>query len=145
MLQMTAINISDFYLQSAVAYPGWYQIYVPFTIIFAYYLLLVFSLFRNDDNKLPGAGTRIWGAVLIFISFVLITLPMAAKFTDFDSDTISSIQGRYFIPLIPMLCMGIGTKHIKADASFYKKVEFGTAYIGFIYFGFCMLKLFNAI
>ena len=145
MLQMTAINISDFYLQSAVAYPGWYQIYVPFTIIFAYYLLLVFSLFRNDDNKLPGVGTRIWGAVLIFISFVLITLPMAAKFTDFDSDTISSIQGRYFIPLIPMLCMGIGTKHIKADASFYKKVEFGTAYIGFIYFGFCILKLFGAI
>ena len=145
MLQMTAINISDFYLQSAVAYPGWYQIYVPFTIIFTYYLLLIFSLFRNDDNKLPGTGTKIWSAVLIFISCVLITLPMAAKFTDFDSDTISSIQGRYFIPLIPMLCMGIGTKHIKAEASFYKKVEFGTAYIGFIYFGFCILKLFNAI
>lgn len=145
MLQMTAINISDFYLQSAVAYPGWYQIYVPFSIVCVYYLLLVFSLFRNDDKKFIGLGTKVWMAVLILASVVLITLPMAAKYTNADSDTISSVQGRYFLPLIPVLCMGLRTRHIKADESFYKKILFGTGYVSFVYFGFCMLKLFSAI
>ncbi len=145
MIQMTAINISDFYFQSLVAYPGWYQIYVPFSIVCVYYLLLVFSLFRNDDNKYLSLSTKVWTAVLIFMSCVLITLPMAAKYTNADSDTISSVQGRYFLPLIPILCMGLRTRHIKADESFYKKVLFGTGYVSFVYFGFCILKLFAAI
>lgn len=145
MLQITAINISDFYVHSLVAYPGWYQIYVPVTVVSIYYLLLIFSLFRNDNNKFLGTGTKVWMGILIFISCVLITLPMAAKFTNPDSETIDSIQGRYFLPLIPILVMGLRTKHIKADPSFFKKVEFGTAYIGFVFFGFCILKLFGAI
>lgn len=145
MLQMTAVNISDFYIHSLVAYPGWYQIYVPVTVVSVYYLLLIFSLFRNDDNTFLGTGTKVWMGILIFLSCVLITLPMAAKFTNPDSETIDSIQGRYFLPLIPILVMGLRTKHIKADPSFFKKVEFGTAYMGFVFFGFCILKLFGAI
>ena len=146
MFQMTAVEVSDFYLRSLIAYPGWYQIYVPFTVFSVYYLLLIFSMARKDgENRFPGTGTRIWAAVLMIISVLLITLPMASKFTNPGSDTISSIQGRYFIPLIPMLCMGIRMKHVTADDSLYNKVLFGTVYMSFLFFGFCFLELFNAI
>ena len=83
--------------------------------------------------------------VSFIISVILITLPMAAKFTDIDSDTISSIQGRYFLPLMPLLCMGLRIKHLEADESLMGKVQWGTCYIGFIFFGFCFLKIFGAI
>ena len=146
MLQMTAIEISDFYMHSMVAYPGWYQIYVPVTITTSFYLMLFMSLTRRKgEDRFPGMGIKIYGAVLIIISVILITLPMAAKFTDIDSDTISSIQGRYFLPLMPLLCMGLRIKHLEADESLMGKVQWGTCYIGFIFFGFCFLKIFGAI
>ncbi len=146
MLQMTAIEISDFYMHSMVAYPGWYQIYVPVTITTSFYLMLFMSLTRRKgEDRFPGMGIKIYGAVLIIISVILITLPMAAKFTDIDSATISSIQGRYFLPLMPLLCMGLRIKHLRADESLMGKVQWGTCYIGFIFFGFCFLKIFGAI
>jgi len=146
MLQMTVVRISDFYVHSLVAYPGWYQIYVPVLIVAVYYLLLIFTLMRRKDETCNiGNGTRVLGVCLMILSCLLITLPMAARFTDPASETVDSIQGRYFLPLIPLLAMGLRTKHITSDDTLQKKVLFGAGYIGFLFFGFCCLKIFSAI
>lgn len=146
MLQMTAIKNSDFYIHSMVAYPGWYQIYVPVIIVSTFYLLLIFSLVRGKDEKpFISTGTKVFGVVLILISCLLITLPMAAKYTDPGSETVDSIQGRYFLPLVPVILMGLRTKHIKADESFQGKVLWGAGFMSFLFYAFCFLTLFNAI
>ncbi|MCR5592612.1 MAG: DUF2142 domain-containing protein [Saccharofermentans sp.] len=146
MFAMTMIEIMDFYIRSLVAYPGWYQIYVPTSIISAYYLLLIFSTVRNTgDKKYLSTGTKIWFAVFMGMSCILMTFPMAAKFTSLGSETIEGIQGRYFLPLVPLFCLGFRMKLVNADSAFFKKILWGGAYISFLFFGFCFLDLFSAI
>ena len=146
MFMMTLIKISDFYVHSLVAYPGWYQIYPPVLLVSAYYLLLLFTLLRRDGEKMIwNRGTRILMTALILLSSLLITFPMAAGFTSPESETISSIQGRYFLPLLPLICMCLRSSRIRTDDRLYGKVMFGAGYMGFIFFGFCFLKLFQAI
>jgi Predicted membrane protein len=146
MFAMTAIEIMDFYIRSLVAYPGWYQIYVPTSIISAYYLLLIFSTVRNkDDKQFLSPGTRIWFVIFMGMSCILMTFPMAAKFTNPGSETIDGIQGRYFLPLVPLFCLGFRMKLVNADSAFFKKILWGGAYISFLFFGFCFLDLFSAI
>ena len=146
MLVMNAVSISDFYVHTLVAYPGWFQIYIPVTIVTAYYILLIFSMFRRKDEKgFPKAGLKLYGAILIIISCVLISLPMAAKFTNVDSDTVDSIQGRYFIPLIPFICLGLRSRHIRVDGQVTNKILYGAGYLSFLFFAYCLLKLFYAV
>lgn len=146
MLQMTAIRNSDFYVHSMGAYPGWYQIYVPVLIVASFYILLIFSLVRKKDEKaLFGTGTKVLGAALVITSCLLITLPMAAGFTDPMSETVDSIQGRYFLPLVPFVFMGLRTKHITDDGRLSGKVMWGAGFMSFLFYAFCFLKIFNAI
>ena len=146
MLIMSAIEIADFYIHSLVAYIGWYQIYVPVSIVSVYYILLISSLAREKDEKeFWSLSTKVWMGILVVISVVLITLPMAAKFTNPSSETVDNVQGRYFLPLLPFICLGLRTKHITADDSFKKKVVWGTCYVSFLFFGFFFLDLFSAI
>lgn len=146
MFAMTMIEITDFYIRSLVAYPGWYQIYVPTSIISAYYLLLIFSTVRNkEDKQFLGLGTKVWFGFLMVVSCILFTFPMASKFTSVGSETIDGLQGRYFLPLVPLFCLTFRMKLVSADKSFFNKVLFGGAYVSFLFFGFLFLDLFSAI
>ena len=146
MLYMTAVENIDFFIHSLVAYPGWYQIHVPVVIVSAYYLLLIFSLVRRkDEERFIGTGIKVWTVFLIFASIVLITLPMAAMFTNLGEDAIDSIQGRYFIPFVPLIALGIRMKNVTSDDSIGKKAAFGSCYMSFLFFAFCILKLFAAV
>lgn len=146
MLYMTFVECIDFFIHSMVAYPGWYQIHVPVIIVSSYYLLLIFSLVRrNNEVRFIGTGFKVWTAFLIVASIVLITLPMAAKFTNPGSDYVDSIQGRYFLPFIPLIALGIRMKNVTSDDSIGGKVMFGSCYMSFMFFAFCILRIFVAI
>ncbi len=146
MLQMSVIKISDFYIHSLVAYPGWYQFYIPETIVSVYYLLLLLSMIRTEgEEKKTGTALRVWGAFLMIVTFVLITLPMASKFTNVGSETIDNVQGRYFLPLVPLIVTALRTRHIKADPSFGLKIIWGAEYLSFLFFGYMFLTVFQAI
>ena len=143
---MTLIELIDYYVQGIVAYVGWYQIPIPVVMLMVYYVLLLFTMFRrnNEINDIPYT-TKLWGALLVFITCILVALPMAAKFTDPSDELIDGIQGRYFLPVLPIVCIGLRTKLITVDESVYKKVVYGSTYIGFMFFAFLFLKTFAAI
>ncbi|MBR1796743.1 MAG: DUF2142 domain-containing protein [Clostridiales bacterium] len=146
MLQLTVVQLTDYYLTGLVAYPGWYQIAPPMVVIMIYYILLLITLIRRrDEVSVISYGTKAWGAIIAFTVSILIALPMAASFTEPDSVIIDGIQGRYFLPLMPMLCMGLRTNLITAQDSVYKKVLFGSGYIGFLFFAYCFLTVFGVI
>ena len=80
MLHVTIFNKGSHYLEGLIAYPGSYEFHAPMNVIVIYVVLFVFSLFRTDDeHDMIGNGTRILGAVLITVSFILIELTMASK------------------------------------------------------------------
>lgn len=146
MLYMTFVESTDFFIHSMIAYPGWYQIHVPVIVVSAYYLLLIFSLVRKkNEERFIGTGIKVWTVFLILASFVLITLPMAAKFTNPGSDSVDSLQGRYFLPFIPLIALGIRMKNVTSDDTIGGKVMFGSCYMSFIFFAFCILRIFVAI
>jgi uncharacterized membrane protein len=81
---------------------------------------------------------------VIFLTFILLT-SMLLSYTPADTFYILGVQGRYFLPLVPFVFMGLRTKHITDDGRLSGKVLWGAGFMSFLFYAFCFLKIFNAI
>lgn len=93
----------DHYLSEMIASPlGWLEVEIPNIIILGFILVILLSLVKKQE-----VGRRISGAIqieAIFIVLATIGLIMVAtlNWTPIDSAKIIGIQGRYFLPILPL-------------------------------------------
>jgi len=96
----------DMYFQGYIGTFGWLDTKLPtWIIILSYTVLIIIALADNNaDIKIKG-----YHKIIIFISIVSITsLILLSQHLTWDcvgSDIIATIQGRYFIPVFPLLFM----------------------------------------
>lgn len=91
------------YLSEMIASPlGWLEVEIPNIIVLGFILVLLLSMVKNQET-----GRRIKYGVqvnVIFISMAVIALIMIAtlSWTSTTSGVIIGIQGRYFLPILPL-------------------------------------------
>lgn len=76
---------------------------VPYFCLFLLWGVLIVSALRRAGEHSPvKAGEKAWMAVLIGLSVILVLLSMLLGWTPKGFTYIAGIQGRYFLPILPL-------------------------------------------
>lgn len=112
-------NITFFYESMLGNCLGWLEICVPNFIMYGFTVLLFFSIvLREKENHPWNDRTRFWlvllsGSVVCILAFVFLL-----DMTPINSEVVLGIQGRYFLPILPLLLLAFQNKRIYVKASF---------------------------
>ncbi len=102
------VNLGDFYLKSMVAYFGWFQLEMPWLLALPYLILLLVCFIRKEDEPKPlKVYERLYSVLLFCIAFLLIELLLLIDHTPKGSGMVLGVQGRYFIPALPLIFLAI--------------------------------------
>ena len=130
LFKNTLLGYKDFYLQTMVGTFGWLDSAVSFTFVTIFFMMLFYiNIFQSEESIRLQEGftvkNRIYMVILslmmfgfIFISmiswsFYLAGLDLDAGIPQFRQylyqiDYMLGVQGRYFIPFLPMLVISLG-------------------------------------
>ena len=128
----TIFTNTTFYLNSLVGGSlGYYSIDIDWIFIVAIYMLLIYALIPNTNDRYTiKKRTSIAGVVLTTISALLVVLACIG-WTPTYYLTIYGIQGRYFLPLIPLLLCSIFTGS-KSKIQKIKDTDKTTIFVAFL-------------
>lgn len=117
MVVTTIYAKGDFDLFTTLGYSlGSFQdgLISPFWCMVPFIIILLFAAIRVEGERQLSAGLR---AVMIVVFFAVTFFTAIAMFLDFTkigSEVIEGVQGRYFLPVLPLLLFGIQGKNIVA-------------------------------
>ena len=108
---------------------GWFQVNTSYPDYVSFFLLLglcLASICSHDDDYVLPSIARCGFGVFFLISAAGIVLSMWLAWTSADSKIIEGVQGRYFIPVLPVLMLALRPKGMRADYSFAFPLVIGT-------------------
>lgn len=81
---------------------------VPYVVVMTLSLCLLGLAFRNPGESLYfSGGQRIWIGVVCAGCAGLVMLSMLIAWTPLSSRVINGVQGRYFLPFLPVLLLAL--------------------------------------
>lgn len=99
------VTQSNFYLMSIVGFFGWFEIPLPFSLVMMY-LLLIWIVALLDKNKIKiNSNQKLINLGIILVGFISIFTLEYLTWNSVGSNFIEGIQGRYFIPFLPVLAL----------------------------------------
>ena len=100
----------------------------------------------SDREEYTGfaltAGRRIWILLLIIAGTVLIFLAMLLGFTEKGSDYVTGLQGRYFLPYLPLVMLLLRSDRLRSLFSDHSLIWAGT-YLNLLTFFQILCAYFN--
>ncbi|MEO5356698.1 MAG: DUF2142 domain-containing protein [Nitrospirae bacterium YQR-1] len=105
MLGLTYSSCFNGYMIQLIGKLGWTDTYLPKLLIYSYYLTLILTALTEQTHnniKINAAHKTLMGMISI-LTIVLITTLMFITWTPPEEKIIYDIQGRYFIPLTPLI------------------------------------------
>jgi uncharacterized membrane protein len=104
-------NIDDYLMGIVGKTLGWHDTPIMLVVVVAFIIFFVLGVFvsREEVVKITGKAKVLMGTIVI-LSTGLIFVAMWLAWTPITSSMIHGVQGRYFIPLLPLL---IGICHTK--------------------------------
>jgi len=110
----------DFYWQSMVGVFSWIRYSLPIMSVIAAYIILLLSLLISTSAKLTSLISR---RIRLSFGFVLIGSMLAIStilyviWTPVGAPVVAGIQGRYFLPLVPLLIPIVSSQKLRLVAS----------------------------
>ncbi len=94
----------EFFFQSFVGLFGWLTTKLPEFVYFIFVFLLCVALFRDtrDDFRL-SKSQRYTFLTVFLLYFIAVMASMYLFWTSLGSNAVTGVQGRYFIPVSPLL------------------------------------------
>lgn len=142
VLLQTVAAKTDFYLASMTAsYTGWHQLVLP-VFVWAPTLALLFASFLPAADEPRGSLTgrsRASALAIWIVSAAAIMAAMLLTWTPVGSSVVEGVQGRYFIPLLPLLFVAMRGKRLTLPENGGRYIICACVYVGllmpFVYFG----------
>lgn len=125
---LTTINEFYVYTKGLIGILGLLSIFLP-SDIYIQTIIIFFSMLFVLGEKIPY-NIKITSFLLLIISYFAILYIELIYWTPINSDLITGVQGRYFIPLLPFLFIVLTTDKIKLSQEY--KYYFKTFIILFI-------------
>ena len=102
----------QFFVESSIASPlGWLNIPLKQTIITPLLIVLIFSIFIEDNEKEFSIKQRIWTLLIIIGTVLIMITGIYLSWTPVKNNIAIGIQGRYFIPILPLILLIFSMKH----------------------------------
>lgn len=143
ILIRTSFSSGDFYLSSLIGGNlGWLQseIAAPSYLVFLFLILLVLSALPTpDDESTAKLSLRFVFLVIAGIGYSLILLTMYLDWTFNTSPVIEGVQGRYFLPFLPLILMAIRGKTFVAT----RNLSWALIFASFILNSMYMMQVFS--
>ena len=98
---------SDPASQSIIGQFGWLDTFLPLWVISSYKIVLVVTFLFEEKQKIISAWGKIISFLIFFATAEVITLIMYLTWNSVGSDKINGLQGRYFLPLLPLLFISL--------------------------------------
>ena len=101
-------------LTSIGSYLSFFNIKLSDTYIMFYLLFIIFTFISENDKKklVLNFKTKIMFSTITIICILLISTSLYVQWTAVGESIISGIQGRYFIPLMPMILLLLNSKEV---------------------------------
>lgn len=133
----TFIISSDTYIYTMLGGSlGWFQneLKAP------WYLMLIVGIFllasictSKDDERVLKPSQRIGTAVICALGWLAAMFSMLLAFTPVTMDVIAGVQGRYFLPLLPLAMLAIRGKSFTCTRNLSWALVFGMLVINSVY------------
>lgn len=110
----TVFEKISFFVESMIANPlGWVEIQLPNIIVLGFAIVLIFSAIPNHRSKKITKRMMVTAGFIVVIVSGLVLAAMLISYTYVGSDTILGVQGRYFLPVLPLVLLIVqGNKNI---------------------------------
>ncbi|MDO4261767.1 MAG: DUF2142 domain-containing protein [Eubacteriales bacterium] len=114
MMANTFFDKIGFYLESLVGYQlGWVEIETSMLVVMLFWFLLFLTALDTQERRvIIGGANRFWMAFLCLGSIGMILLGMLFQWTPMGHVSVEGVQGRYFLPLMPVLLAAARPKGI---------------------------------
>lgn len=133
----TVLMNMTYYLSTMVGMSlGWLEIHMPQEVLLVSILLLLMATIRTDSERETLIRNRhCFGFILCALGVFFLTLTaMLLNWTPIWSKSILGVQGRYFLPILPLLLLCVRKMDIRSGKSMVKPV----AYVGFLVNTMCL-------
>lgn len=119
LLARTVQNYTADYISQMIASPlGWVEISMPATQLMGFGCLLILSCLSTDKDKKYSIAQNIWLIILFFGVAFIVLIALQISYTPTFLDMVYGVQGRYFLPVLPLLLLAIrGFLVLKEDAT----------------------------
>ena len=111
VLKNTIEVYGESYLYGMIASPlGWLDIVVSPLVTIAFLIVVIFSSMIENNEVAFTRKQKIWNLLIVMGTALLIIGAMYLSWTGIGADVVEGVQGRYFIPLLPLLLLCISMK-----------------------------------
>ncbi|MBS4980630.1 MAG: DUF2142 domain-containing protein [Lachnospiraceae bacterium] len=116
----TAQEMTSYYVDTMIGKQlGWLEIEIPHIIIEGFLVLLLISAARKCGEKVMiKTGSKVWMGTLAGVCCILTCFVLLISWTEVGEQVIAGVQGRYFLPIAPMIVLLFRTKYIMVDDKF---------------------------
>lgn len=106
---------------------GWFQINISWYVIIGFIVLCVFSFVEDGkDSREMSVQMKIASWIFCVIMAGGILLSMWLDATPSNHPHIAGVQGRYFLPFLPLLMLAVKPRNITSKNSICEKIFTGT-------------------
>lgn len=116
-------NFLYYYMTSLGQYLGYFHIQLSDFYIFFYSIFIIYTFICENNKKklIIDIKSKLLFVFILVTCILLISTSLYVQWTSVGANLISGIQGRYFIPLIPLMLLLLNTKEIdsKKDNGLY--------------------------
>lgn len=103
IVRNTLVRNLNFYIESGVGIIGWIDTHLPYSVILSYLITLVLLAFFSETVK--DSSKRVLFSIICFFAVILIFSSLYAGWTPVAHPYIDGVQGRYLIPILPLLML----------------------------------------
>lgn len=89
---------------------GWLNINISSMYITLFLILLVIAPFLEENKSFLKKWHKIWFFLIFLASYWLVFLALYLGWTPVGSKVVAGVQGRYFLPIIPLLLLSLCKK-----------------------------------
>lgn len=104
-------NLGQYYIYTMIGSPlGFLNIQVNPLIIMSFILLLLLSTIIEKNEITFSKWQKIWNLLIVIGTILIIVVGFYVSWTSVGGTQIEGVQGRYFIPVLPLLLLCISMK-----------------------------------
>lgn len=129
-------ELFDFYIRTIIgASLAWFQgnISAPTYITVAYFIIIYISILNSKNDIDLNFNCKIAFVLIAIVSSVIIFLALATGWTYDTENKILGVQGRYFIPVLPLILLTLIPNSISISRDFSTQIMFALTVVTSIY------------
>lgn len=132
LLSRTVQNYTADYISQMISSPlGWVEISMPATQLMGFGCMLAISCMGTEKDKKYSLVKNLWLVVLFVGVALMVLVAIQTSYTPTFMDMVYGVQGRYFLPILPLLMIAVrGLFVLKEDST---KIE-NSLILGNIFF-----------